>query len=401
MSTPIADALILVFTQGVSLREWQETGMLAREWALYRALLPSYRKIVLVTYGRADDEAVLASVLTPPERGRVTLVCNAQGLAPANYVGGLPQRLASETAGLSTVVIKTNQMQGGDVALRLVEAMRGQGKVAALVARGGYLWTRFVAHEHGPHSQAAVEAAAREKALCTGADAVVGTTQDMVQDLAWRYGLDPSRTAVIPNYVLTDQPPMPASERERGYVLYAGQLIARKRVDLLIEAMSLLPEESRLATRLEVVGDGVERAKLEALAAKLKAPVTFTKRVPHNELLNKMRRCGIYVQTSELEGHPKTVLEAMASGAPVIVANSPGMEVVHHGLTGLRLDPEARLIAHAISELQADEDWRQALGSAAANAVRAAFGLPRIVEQELVMHQRALAGARSRTAMAA
>jgi hypothetical protein len=395
MHEPIADALVLVFTHGVSLRQWEQTGMLGREWAMYRELLPCYRKIVLVTYGRADDAEVIGPLMRRSEdRSRIVLVCNSKGLRPDQYIASVPMRVQNELSGCGSIVVKTNQMAGGEVAVRIAESLRSSGKTAALIARGGYLWTRFVAHEHGPHSQAAVDAAARERVLCTAADEVVGTTDEMVQDLAWRYGLDPMRTAVVPNYVLTDYDPVPADQREKGYLLYAGQLIPRKRVSMLIEAMSMIPAETRERLRLEIVGDGVERGRLEGLAAELKAPVTFTSRVPHEKLLEKMRRCAVYLQASELEGHPKTILEAMAMGAVVVAAEAPGMEVIHHGLSGLRLAADARVFAHAVSELLADEDWRQALGTAAANAVRGAYSLPAIMQQEITVHRRALEAAR-------
>src|SRR3954466_5745518 len=98
MPTPIADALVLAFTYGVSLRQWQDSGMLSREWALYQAILPHYRKLILVTYGRSDDQEVLDSILTQANRPKVALICNSHGLAPGKYVAGLPQRLAEQTA---------------------------------------------------------------------------------------------------------------------------------------------------------------------------------------------------------------------------------------------------------------------------------------------------------------
>jgi glycosyltransferase involved in cell wall biosynthesis len=391
----IADALVLTFTYGVSLRQWAESGMLAREWALYRELLPYYRKIVLLTYGRADDAEVLSTVLRRDvDRPKIFLICNHQNLQPIQYVASLTHRAQSELAGCSKVVIKTNQMSGGDVAVRITDALRKHGKTTALIARGGYLWTRFVAHEHGPHSQPAIDAAARERTLCTAADAVVGTTDEMVADLAWRYGLDPKRTHVIPNYVLTDQPPADASAREKGFLLYAGQLIPRKRVALLIDAMGMIPREDRANLRLEIIGDGPERQTLEEKAKNLDVPVTFQSRVPHEQLLEKMRRCSIYTQASELEGHPKTILEAMAAGTPVVAADAPGMDVIQHGLNGLRLEADPRLFAHAFTELMADEDWRHAIGTAAANATRSAFALQAILQQEVTAHRRALDSAK-------
>ena len=278
--------------------------------------------------------------------------------------------------------------------------MKQRTGTAALIARGGYLWTRFVAHDEGPHSQAAHDSAARERFLCQAADMVVGTTPDMVEDLSWRYGLDPLHTAVIPNYVLVDEMPRGAAGRTPGLLLYAGQLVARKRVDVLVQALALITPEVREAIRFEIIGDGPERAALERLAASLKVPVVFRSRVPHHDLLARMRECELYIQASELEGHPKTVLEAMASGAAVVVADAPGLgDAVTHGVTGLRVTPDARSFAHAIEELLNDQEWRDMMGSAAAQATRSSLGLDTILPMEVAVHRRALEQARRRAAM--
>ena len=47
--------LVLFFTQGVSLKIWEETGMFDREVAFYKALRPHLRNISFVTYGDADE----------------------------------------------------------------------------------------------------------------------------------------------------------------------------------------------------------------------------------------------------------------------------------------------------------------------------------------------------------
>src|ERR1043165_4240997 len=158
MHSLIADSLVLAFTYGVSLRQWQDSGMLEREWALYRELLPCYHKLLLVTYGNKSDEEVLSTLLRrESDRRRIALICNDHNLPPAEYVTSLPFRVRAALAGCDSIVVKTNQMSGGDIAVRIVDALRKHGKHAALIARGGYLWTRFVAHERGPHSQPATE----------------------------------------------------------------------------------------------------------------------------------------------------------------------------------------------------------------------------------------------------
>ncbi|CAG1001443.1 D-inositol 3-phosphate glycosyltransferase [Phycisphaerales bacterium] len=402
MTALIADNLTLVFTAGVSLRTWRDTGLLSREWALYRELLPHYGSITLLTYGGADDPAILAGLLSPDEAAKVRVICNDQHLAPGAYSRSIASRVAASLKASRSVVVKTNQMAGGDTAISIANALREVNHTVGFIARGGYLWTRFVAYEHGPQSAEALSAAAKERFLCQAADAVVGTTSDMVEDLAWRYGLDPQRCVVVPNYVLIDTPVRSPEEREPATLLYAGQLSNRKRVDILIRAAAALRDEARVQARLEVIGDGPERAALESLAAQLSAPVTFRSRVAHEELLERMGRCTIYLQASELEGHPKTVLEAMGSGATVLVAKSPGLgEVVTHGMNGLRVDTDPAAFSAAINELLPDPEWRAVLGHAAARTIRQQFGLPSVMDLELEVHRRALAHGSRRGALKA
>lgn len=404
MSAPIADTLVLVFTVGVSLRDWKSTGMLEREWAIYERLAPFYKRMVVVTFGGPDD-ARIASDLSPVPR----VICNDGAMAAGAYMESLAGRVAEELAGSASIVVKTNQHPSGPAACPIAEALRtsgGAGRRVALIARGGYLHSRFVAREKGPHSADAVRAAESERELFASADLVVGTTGEMVEDLSWRYCLDPSATRVIPNYVLVERAPTAAFERDSSVVLYSGQLVKRKRVDLLIEAMASLPESVRSRAVLRIIGQGPEEQRLRELAGARAVKCEFRGRVPHRQLLDEMSRCGVYAQASELEGHPKTVLEAMTSGAPVVVADSPGLGgVVQNGITGVRVSRDAEHFAHAIGALMSDDDWRATLGAAAAEWARSQFGLDRVAELEVEGHRCAVeraekrAGAVRRSAM--
>jgi hypothetical protein len=398
----LADRLVLVFTFSMSLKSWRDTGMLDRELALYRALAPSYATITLATYGDAEDQRILRDALPEDLRERFTVVCNDAGQTVIEFADALPQKVVDAVGADKSIVVKTNQMMGGEAAVRITQALRQAGKQVGLIARGGYLWTRFVTHEHGPHSEAANDAAAREKVLCQAADMVVGTTPDMIEDLSWRYGLNPAQTRVIPNFILTDRNPTEACEREKGLILYAGQLVPRKRVEVLIDAMTHLPDEYKPLLTLEIVGDGPERRNLMERAKRFGASVTFKSRLPHHELVERMHRCMVYAQASDLEGHPKTVIEAMGTGAAVIVADSPGLGlVVDHGSTGLRVPPDSEAFATAFGEMCNDLDWRDMLGATAARVTRARYALDAIVPLELDAHRLALSIGSSKTSLRA
>jgi SAM-dependent methyltransferase len=391
------DVFVLVFTSGVSLQEWQHSGLLTREWALYQRLSGLFRRIILVTYGDVSDLELSAAMTLPsndPGDSQVTveILCNDRSLDPLVYAGSIPARVAGMVRGAKSAVVKTNQMQGGEVAVRVASAMREAGVRTGLVARGGYLWSRFIAGESGAESARAAEAAAEESLLCRAADVVVGSTQRMLEDLSWRYAIESSRLIHIPNYILADHDPAGPSQRDAGEVLYAGQLVNRKRVDLLIEAVAKIKRTGGPMVTLSIIGQGPEEGALKALARELDAPVTFEPRLSHDALVLRMSRCAIYAQASELEGHPKTVLEAMATGAAVIVSDSPGLsEVVQTGVTGLRVGCDADSFAHAISQLIADEDWREMLGLAASQSARRAYSLEQIGALERDAHLRALA----------
>lgn len=389
----VADALVLVFTAGVSLREWERTGMLEREWALYRRLAPSYGRLVLVTYG--VDDGPVAAGLGPG----VTLVCNSGGLEAVAYSASLAKRVGDATEGAGSVLVKTNQMEGGDAAVRIARHLRATGQRVGLVARGGYPWSRFVAWEQGPDSSAALEAGAREGELCRAAGVVVGTTETMVSDLAWRHGLAMGRMRVVPNYVLTPACDESAREQDRAglsgkdgqTVLFAGRLTAQKRVGLLIEAMARLPEDLRAGTTLGIIGEGPQEAELRELARTLGVRAKFEGRIPHAALLERLGRCTVYAQVSSHEGHPKTVLEAMSAGAAVLVSDGPGLgEVVEPGQTGVRVAGHADVIAAELAVLLRDPGLRGRLGRVARREVRKRLSLDRVIDLELGAHAAAL-----------
>ena len=399
--------LILLFTQGMSLKEWRRTGMLSRELALYRALLPHYNRILLASYGRADDLEVLHAALPTHEAHRFTLIANTKNLPLDEYTAQLPALIQAALPDASPIILKTNQLAGADIAVSIADHLRASGRTVALIARGGYHWSAFAAHEHGPNSPRHADALARERLACARADLVIGTSQEMLDALVSLHELDAAKTALIPNYVIPNgsTPPEPQPVPQGRTIplvqppptfLYAGQLITRKRIDLLIEAFahwrstSTLPWTVRGPARLDLYGDGPQAAGLRQLATCLAAPVFFYNRVPHEELLAAMARCTLYIQPSVLEGHPKTVIEAMAAGVPVLVADAPGMDVITDGQTGRKVPPTVPALVDAIDALMHNPAERDRLAANAARYAHAHYGLDTILRLELAAHQRAL-----------
>jgi glycosyltransferase involved in cell wall biosynthesis len=385
MADPIADALIIVLDDGASLHRRRALGSLPRDCALWKALAEPYRRLLLVTHGGPEDLEVAPDLW--PEAG---IVCNDQRLPTHFYASAAAGQVRGLLPGASSVVVRTEEMMAGEMAIELVEGLRARGLRVGFVARGGYLWSRFVSADVGPGSQAARAAAFRERALCRAADVVIGPTEAMVADLAWRYSLPRDNTAVVPNWAAQHGVVRSAEEREAGTILCVGDLRLRKRVHLAIEAVARLKETGANCS-LSIIGDGPERGALQDLARRYEISASFESSLAYDELIERMARCAIFLAPSSLECHPRTVLEAMSTGVAVVVADAPGLDaMVEHGVTGLRMTPEPEAFARAIEGLLGDPGWRDALGQAAIGSVLTQFTPRRVAATELALHQRAI-----------
>lgn len=206
------------------------------------------------------------------------------------------------------------------------------------------------------------------------ADVVVAQTQSAADWLRRHCGCD---AVVIPNPLRAL--PEPALDRE-PLVVGIGRLVPQKGFDLLLDAFAMV-HGSFPGWRLCLVGDGAERARLEALAAGLGIgdAVTFAGRV--RDVETWIARAGLVVAPSRFEGFPNVVLESMGLGAAVISADCPSgpAELIENGVNG-RLVPaeDVAALAAAMRELMHDPDRRAALG-AAARAVRTRFREDRIM----------------------
>jgi L-malate glycosyltransferase len=109
---------------------------------------------------------------------------------------------------------------------------------------------------------------------------------------------------------------------------------------------------------LTLVGAGSEEARLRALAAELGLrSVTFAGRVPPTEIWRSYADAHVYVQTPNIDNMPSSVLEAFASGLPVVSTDAGGVPAILtdglHGLLAPVGDHDA--IAHQVLRLLSDQ----------------------------------------------
>jgi len=188
---------------------------------------------------------------------------------------------------------------------------------------------------------------------------------------------------VVPNFVDDNPPTGDFANRDKSLLLSVGAVNCQKRMDLLVQAVGDLPEHIRASVRLVLVGRGGAREELLALADKLNVNVELIDRMPHPDLMVLMRKASIYLQASAYEGHPLALIEAMSTGCPAIVANTPGLgNLVENGVNGIVVPGTPESLAYAVSGVLEDDPWREMLGSSAASSARRRFGLKTVMDSQ-------------------
>jgi glycosyltransferase involved in cell wall biosynthesis len=158
-------------------------------------------------------------------------------------------------------------------------------------------------------------------------------------------------------------------------ILYAGNLVASKGVDLLIEAVARLRERG-IECELRILGEGPERGSLEELARRrgVEGVVTFSPFVPQSEMPAEYGRSTVTVLPSRgnAEGLGLTLVEALLSGSAVVGTPAGGIpEVVIDGKTGLiARDGDATDLAQKIGRLLSDGELRERLVRCGAERAR-------------------------------
>jgi len=196
------------------------------------------------------------------------------------------------------------------------------------------------------------------------------------------------RTTVIRNAVEL-QPARPEPAGGPPLVLGVGRLKAPKDFGTLVHAMALLPTDS---CRLRVAGDGPERTALSEEIQALGLAGTVELLGDRDDVAELLRRSHVFVLSSRSEGMPMSVLEAMATGVPVVASAVGGLpELVVEEETGLLVEPgDEKALAGAIASLLDDPELRRKLGSAGHARARDLFDLEHWRREHIELYSRLL-----------
>ncbi len=143
--------------------------------------------------------------------------------------------------------------------------------------------------------------------------------------------------------------------RTENRIIFVGRVTGEKQIDVLLQAVKLLPSE--LDVKLDIVGGGDQKRNLEQLATELGISdrTTFTGYVSEEDLRRAYTRSTVFAMPSIAELQSIATMEAMASGLPVVAANAMALpHLVHDGENGYLFEPgNARDLADKLEQLLA------------------------------------------------
>lgn len=192
---------------------------------------------------------------------------------------------------------------------------------------------------------------------------IIAVSNSSKNEIIKNLGIEEKYIEVIPNGVDMKKfsPSKMSREIRERYgnkiLLYSGQMVYRKRVPVLLKAMSYVIKEIP-EIHLILIGNGpkLEYCKKLSKSLGIQKNVSFLGFVKEEVLMKYYASSDIFVFPSELEGFGQVITEAMASGTPVICANkAPMSEIIENGGKTFKLN-DSKDLSKKIIELLSDQE---------------------------------------------
>lgn len=252
----------------------------------------------------------------------------------------------------------------------------------------------FLARNHGPGlplKYVSYTEKKREIALNQCFDRMV-TVSDFMKSELIKNGFAPDRIEIHPPVPLPGDGSLRSSFSDRNLIIYAGQIIRGKGVDVLIESLALL----QVPFECIILGDGNHRSHCEALVKKLRLSdrVHFKGFVPQDELKSYYRECSVVALSSVWPEPIATIgLEVMRYALPVVGFDAGGVrDWLHDGVTGFLIPWMDRpAFARALEKLLCDKTLAREMGQRGLALVSSKYDFQNYIENLEDLFRRVIA----------
>ncbi len=328
-------------TPGVELNTWKSIGSLTREIRPYKEYLRRGWNVKILTFdkGPIPDLPEGIEVVRFPNRCMLWL---------------LPW--VRKELGSWADIIKTNQSHHAYFYTHAAKYWKKPVYLRCGYVHGEYLETTGACSLMKKLYQHLEAKAFREASHCQV------PTDNLSQWVSNAYNISEEIISVVPNFVDTDIfSPLSGLRKRNRSIVSVGRLVRVKKFDLLIRACSDIR-----GTELTIVGEGPEKSKLERLAKECGVKLSLPGNIPNESLPKILQEHMVFGITSEREGHPKALTEAMSCGMPVLGVRVTGIQnIITHDKNGWLAEPDRESIVDGLTTLFENPDICDRLSKAA------------------------------------
>lgn len=199
------------------------------------------------------------------------------------------------------------------------------------------------------------------------ADAVIVPAQIIADDLVHHYNMLKGAIHHIPNW--TTLSGVAATKEKTIDCIYIGRIDKEKRHDRMLSIIAKI-KKTVPNISLSIVGEGKELFRVKEAIRRKKLGKNIFVHSPTTEIQSYLQRAKIAVCTSQSEGAPMFILEAMALGLPVVTSSYPGADqlVIHNG-SGFVCATQDQFVT-SVRKLLLDGSLRQSMGKYGKNLIK-------------------------------
>ena len=356
-----------LFTYGYSLKTWEESGTLNKELFLFKKLVEEKNiEFKLFTYGNADDFKLLPKNLNIEIVPIYDKIFKRSENKKINLLKSLVLPFKLKKYFSDVDVIKCNQLQGSWVAVILKMLLR-----KPLYLRTGYDVYSFSVYEEKGNFKITSYFILTQIALFFS-DLYSVTTELDKKFLVSKFKFT-KNIILRPNFVLSNEI-KPIEERFSKKILSVGRLENQKNFEKLILLFKNTDYE------IDIVGEGSLKGDLINISKNNNVKVNFLGQIENNELQNIYSKYLFFISTSNFEGHPKTILEALSNGCIVLASNIPNhLELIEDSVNGFIIHNSIVSIKDKLNDLKSDFSKLKIISDNAVDNAESEYGIDTLI----------------------